>query len=207
MMSKEFIGLCAVAMTILSFLFYYYSITVGRTKPHVISWLAWSLTNFIVCIAQVSEGEVTGAFPSGLTGVCAVLIAVCAYNTTHKIRIYKGDWLCIVAMVCAFPLWYITDQPLWIVVILTAVDLLGFIPTFRKAHADPFSEPILFIVMMCCKHLLSTLALVNYSLTTAVFSISVGTTWFLMLALVTVRRYIIVQQRESNITARTTISS
>lgn len=45
----------------------------------------------------------------------------------------------------ALPLWYITTDPLWSVVILTTLDLLGFAPTSRKAYVHPYKAYLTFL--------------------------------------------------------------
>ena len=36
-------------------------------------------------------------------------------------------------------LWYVLEDPLWTVLVLTVVDSVGFIPTVRKSYHAPYS--------------------------------------------------------------------
>ena len=69
----------------------------------------------------------------------------------------------------ALPLWYLTHDPFWAVVILTLVDTLGFVPTFRKAYHKPYEEQLLLYVLMTIRNLVSIPALEHYSWTTVLF--------------------------------------
>ncbi len=91
----------------------------------------------------------------------------------------------------ALPLWYLTNDPLWAVLTLTTVDLLGFAPTFRKAWQQPFEEQLSFFVLMSAKYMISLFALAHYSLTTMAFPLSVAIACILFIIMVILRRGVV----------------
>ncbi len=66
----------------------------------------------------------------------------------------------------SLPFWYLTSDPLWAVIILTTVDVIGFGPTFRKAYNHPFEEQLTFYAIFVVRNVIAILALEQYSLTT-----------------------------------------
>lgn len=92
------------------------------------------------------------------------------------------------AAVSAVPLWYVTDDPLWAVVILTLVDLLGFGPTLRKAFHFPHEENLTFFGLFLLRNLLAILALEHYSVTTVLFPAAVALACLMLIVLILYRR-------------------
>jgi hypothetical protein len=96
--------------------------------------------------------------------------------------------LFFVSALSSLPLWYLTSDPLWAVVILTTVDVLGFGPTIRKAHRFPHSESVLFFALFAARNLLVIMALESYSVTTVLFPAAIAAACMLLMAMLTYRR-------------------
>lgn len=188
MISKELISAAAILVTFAMFLPYIRSIRQGRTKPHVFSWVIWALVTFVVFLAQLAGQAGVGAWAIGVSGMITVYIAWLAYARRADRTITRSDWGFLVAALSALPLWYLTADPLWAVVILTAVDLAGFGPTFRSAWARPFSEHAGFFALGALRNGLVLLALEHYSVTTALFPAAVGAGSIALVALILIRR-------------------
>jgi hypothetical protein len=88
----------------------------------------------------------------------------------------------------SLPFWYFTSDPLWAVVILTIVDVLGFGPTVRKAYAFPHSESLLFFALFTARNLIVIMALENYSVTTVLFPAVIAAACMLLITLIAYRR-------------------
>ncbi len=185
---KEALGLFAIALTIYAFSPYIRSIQKGETKPHVFSWILWGATTFIVFLAQYSDEGGAGAWPIGVSGLITLYVAGLAYVKKSDVTISKSDWVFFSIGVWSLPLWYITSDPLWAVVVLTFIDLVGFIPTFKKSYIRPHDEHLGFYVLMTARNFFSVLALQNYSLTTVLFPAAVGLAALLFVIMVIVRR-------------------
>jgi hypothetical protein len=187
-MYKELLSTIAIALTILAFLPYIRSIMQGKTKPHVFSWVIWGSTTFIVFLAQLADNGGAGAWPIGISGIITIYVALLAYSKKSDSTITKIDWLFFILAMTSLPLWYFTSQPLWAVVILTFVDVMGFGPTFRKAYSRPFEEQLMFFIIMTARNLISITALENYSLTTVLFPAVIAGTCLVFIVMVIHRR-------------------
>lgn len=188
---KEILSAVAIVLTFAAFVPYIRTINSGTTRPHVFSWVIWGATTFVVFLAQLEGKGGVGAWPIGVSGGITIFVAILAYVKRADITITKTDWLFFVSAMSSLPLWYLTSDPLWSVVVLTAVDVLGFGPTVRKAYRFPHSESLLFFALFTARNLLVILALENYSVTTVLFPAAIAAACALLIAMVTYRRHVL----------------
>jgi hypothetical protein len=188
MLNRELLSASAIALTLIGFFPYIRSIVNGVTKPHVFSWVIWGSTTFVVFLAQLEGRGGIGAWPIGVSGVITIFIAVLAFVKRGDIEITKTDWLFFAAAMSSLPLWYLTSNPLWAVVVLTVTDLLGFGPTVRKAYSFPHSEPVWFFALFAARNVIVVLALEHYSLTTVLFPAVIAFACMLLIAMIVFRR-------------------
>lgn len=181
----------AILLTFIAFVPYIRSILVGATKPHVFSWIIWGTTTFVVFFAQLEAKGGIGAWPIGVSGTITIFIAILAFIKRADISITKTDWLFFVAALTSLPFWYFTSNPLWAVVVLTVVDLLGFGPTIRKVYDFPHEESVSFFVLFIARNTFALLALEHYSTATVLFPLSVSMACLLLLVLVGYRRRVV----------------
>jgi hypothetical protein len=190
-MYKEFLSALAIVLTFAGFISYIRSILKDEIKPHVFSWVIWGSTTFIVFLAQLKDGGGAGAWPIGVSSLITIYVAGLAYLKKADISITKADWFFLLSTMLSLPLWYLTADPLWTVVILTAVDVFGFAPTLRKAYTHPFDEDRVFFTLFMVRNLIVILALEHYSLTTVLFPAVIAAVCLLLLIMITLRRKIL----------------
>jgi len=188
MFYKELLSAVAILLTFIAFFPYIRSIIKGTIKPHVFSWVIWGTTTFVVFLAQLKDSGGAGAWPIGVSGSIAIFIALLAYMKRADVIITKTDWLFFVSAMSSLPFWYFTSDPLWAVVILTTVDVLGFGPTVRKAYMLPHSESLLLFALFTARNLIVIMALENYSITTVLFPAAVAAACVLLMAMLVYRR-------------------
>ncbi len=189
-MYKDFLSLVAIALTFMAFFPYISSIRRGVTKPHVFSWIIWGATTFIVFLAQLSDKGGVGAWPIGFSGIISIYVAVLAYKKQSDSSITRTDLILFIFAMTSLPLWYLTSDPFWAVVILTLIDLVGFGPTFRKSYQNPFEEQLKFFVLMALRNVISIMALENISPTTLIFPGTMAVVCLIFIVMVIYRRRI-----------------
>lgn len=190
-MLKEIFSAIAIFITIASFLPYLISILRGQSKPHVFSWIIWSITTFVVFLAQLSDRGGAGAWPIGVSGIITIIVAWLAYRKKADITITLTDWLFLITALSALPFWYLTADPLSAVLILTTVDMLGFGPTLRKAYQYPYDEQALFYFLFAVRNGIAIAALENYSITTILFPAATGIGCVVLVAIIGYNRHIL----------------
>ncbi|PXW82557.1 hypothetical protein C8R34_13151 [Nitrosomonas sp. Nm84] len=188
MLHKEILSVIAIVLTLTAFVPYIRAIFDGAIKPHVFSWVIWGATTFLIFLAQLEDKGGVGAWPIGVSGSITIFIACLAYIKRADVTITKTDWLFFVAALSSLPLWYLTSDPLWAVVSLTIVDVLGFGPTVRKAYYFPHSESLLFFGLFTVRNLLVMMALENHSVTTLLFPAIIAAVCVLLMMMIAYRR-------------------
>lgn len=171
---KAIAGAAALVLTLYAFYPYLRDILRGRVQPHVFSWVIWAVTTLSVAVAQLAAGGGRGAWIVGVSGLLSLLVATLAWFKRGDSAITRADWLFFVAALSALPLWAVTADPLSAVIVLTTVDLLGFGPTIRKAHAAPHAESLPFFAIFLVRNVLVVCALDEVSWTTALFPLAIA---------------------------------
>jgi hypothetical protein len=166
---KELLGTLAVIISIAAFVPYIRSILQGTTKPHVFSWIIWGSTTFIVFLAQFADKGGAGTWSIGISGLITFYVAWLAYQKKSDSSATRSDWFFFTMAMLAIPFWYLTSNPLSAVLLLTAIDIIGYLPTLRKAYAKPFEEQTLLYNVISVRNLIAITALEHYSLATVLF--------------------------------------
>ena len=190
-MYKPLLGAIGIGLTFFAYLPYIRSIVQGKTRPHVFSWVIWGTSTCIVFLAQLTDKGGAGAWVIGVSGIISIYVAILAYLKRSDSTITRIDWLFFILAMTSLPLWYLTSDPLWAVVLLTTVDVLGFGPTFRRAYIHPFEEQLMFYVIMAVRNLIVVLALENYSLTTVLFPATIAVVCLIFSLVVVSRRRVV----------------
>lgn len=144
MFYKETFSLIAIAITLAAFIPYIREIFRGTIRPHIFSWVIWGVTTLLIFLAQLEDNGGAGTWPIGVSASITIFIAYLAYVKRADVTITRADWLFFIVALLSLPLWYWTADPLWAVILLTAIDVAGFGPTVRKAYQFPYSESLLF---------------------------------------------------------------
>lgn len=192
MFYKELMSAVAIVLTLIAFFPYIRAIIQGAIKPHVFSWIIWGSTTFVVFLAQLEGKAGVGAWPIGVSGIITIFIALLAYIKRSDITITRTDLLFFVTAMTSLPFWYFTSDPLWAVVILTTVDVLGFGPTVRKAYVFPQTESLLFFAVFSVRNIIVIIALENYSVTTVLFPAVIATACIALIVMISYRRHVLV---------------
>lgn len=188
---KEVLSAAAITLTLMAFFPYMLSILKGQIKPHVFSWVIWGTTTFVVFLAQLEGKGGVGAWPIGVSGIITIFIAFLAFIKRSDITITRTDWIFFTLAMTSIPFWYFTSDPLWAVIILTTVDVLGFGPTVRKAYETPHSESLLFFALFAIRNFIVIMALESHSVTTVLFPAAIAVACILLMVVVVYRRHVL----------------
>ncbi len=168
---KETIGLIAAVLSIVGYIPYIRDIITKKTKPHAFTWVVWTAVAFIVGFAQLAAGAGWGAIHNIVVGfVCLVIVFFALRNKDKDIR--KIDVVFFIGALAAIPLWLATKDPLYSIILLTAIDLAAVIPTVRKTWRHPSSETLSSYVIAGIKYFISLGALTVYGLSTLLYPVA-----------------------------------
>lgn len=188
---KPVFSIIAIALTLIAFIPYIRAILNDTVKPHVFSWIIWGATTLLIFLAQLEDKGGAGTWPIGVSAGITIFIAYLAYLKRADVSITRTDWLFFISALSTLPLWYLTSDPLWAVVLLTAIDVVGFGPTVRKVYHFPYSESLLFFALFTVRNTLVMLALENLSVTTLLFPAVMAAVCVFLIALISYRRRVL----------------
>lgn len=191
---KTLIGIIAIGIAIISYIPYFRDIFSGKTKPHAFSWLVWGVLNAIVFVGQVSDGDGAGSWVVGFTAAVTLSIFVLSLRFGEK-DIKAFDWFCLIGAGVSLLPWLVTNDPLLSVILVTIIDILGFVPTIRKSYNKPHQETLVTYVLSTVKYLLAIVALQNYSWVTVLFPLAMVVVHIFFVALLIIRRNQITPQK------------
>ena len=184
---KEILGALAVLLAVVQAVPYIRDILRGKTRPHLYTYLIWSIVTAIAFFGQVVAGGGPGAWTTGVMAVLTIVVlCLCFKYGTDDITLLDGIFL-IGAAVAIVP-WWLTNDPLYSVVLATIIDVLAFFPTIRKTFRDPGSETLISFVLNLVRHPLSIVALTTLSVTTVIYPASLFVMNGLLVAVILLRR-------------------
>ena len=174
MSPKEIIGGLAVMVGMIAQGLYLWHIFRRTIKPHIFSWVIWGLLGLIGFAAQVAANAGPGCWAMGVSSALCLVIASAGLFYGEK-SITRGDWICFILLLSAIPAWMATNNPLWAVIIVSAIDTGAFYPTFRKSWMAPHQESAASFLLYALQTLLSLAALESFTWTTALYPATILT--------------------------------
>jgi len=157
-MYRDAIGVVAALLSIAGLSPYIRDAFRRRTRPHLFTWIIWSVMTWIAFAAQVSGGGGPGAWATGISALlCLPIVIVALFDGEKEIR--PLDWMSLAAALLAGIAWAINHDPTVSVVLVSFIDAVGFVPTIRKSIHRPEQETLANYVLSGAKHALSIVAL------------------------------------------------
>ena len=190
-LDKPLLSMLATVLTVLAYLPYIRSILSGHTRPHVFTWIIWSLATGTAFFAVLETGGGAGAWPIGFSCAVSLFVAWQAFIKRTDITITHTDWLLFFAALAAIPLWLVANDPLWAVILITLIELLGFGPTMRKTWFQPHSESMSFLMILIVRNTLIIAALDRLTLATVLFPAAAAVACGVLVAIMIWRRPLI----------------
>ncbi len=165
---KLVLAAVAALLGVLSYVPYVRSIVRGDTKPHPYTWLIWTLTTGTAAFGAWYGGGGYG----GLTLVLWTVLTFCIFLFSLKYgtkNVTKSDIALLALALLSIFVWWQLHSPLLSVLMVTAIDAFGYIPTFRKSLKEPWSESVFSWFLFLCTASFSLLALTHYNVLTVTY--------------------------------------
>lgn len=164
-------GLCGVGLATLSLLPYFIATVKGTNRPHIFTWIIWSLLTGQAFAVQYAGGAGPGGWATGATFFFCVLILLVSVRNGEKTKT-RADWACFLLALLGIPVWLATDSLSMAAVWVVVIDGLAYIPTMRKAWNRPWEEMVFTHVTANIKHVASLLGMTAYSMATAFYPVA-----------------------------------
>lgn len=177
----------AALISICNLIYYISTVVKGKTKPHMYTWLIWGIITIIAATGQITDHGGVGSYFTLIVAFNCFIIATLAFFKGEK-NIAPTDKWCLGFCFLALLLWPITKIPLLSIVIVTLIDLTGFIPTIRKSYNKPHEENLISFSVYIITFSIGILALENYSFLTLLYPATITIATFCVVIMLTIRR-------------------
>ncbi len=165
---KLFLATFASILVVFSYIPYFRDIFAKKTKPHLYTWLIWTVTQGTAAVALIYGGGKFGSISLIVGTVLVLAISTLSFRYGTK-NITRNDTILLVVAFFAIIIWWILKSPLLSVIMITIIDVIGFIPTIRKSYTEPYSETISFWIMMIIIDILSIVSNAQYNFLTVTY--------------------------------------
>lgn len=167
------------------------SILKGQTKPHLYTWLVFTILTAIAFLAQIQEDGGAGAWATGIATLACAINTILALLHFGEKTITKSDTLSLAASVIAIIPWVFTKDPLLSVVLASLINAVGMYPTLRKSFHKPYDEHLFSYGLVTISVALSLCALSHMSWTTILYPLVMALTNTSLILLCLWRRHVL----------------
>jgi len=187
---KTIFAIASALVGVYAFFPYIRDIFSLKTKPHTYTWLVWAITQGTAVAGLIYGGGGIASLWLIVALLFVVVIFIFSLKRGTK-NITKFDTLVLIAALSAIVVWWQLDNPLAAVLMVSAIDLLGYIPSLRKTFVNPWSETMSSWIAFSVADALSIFALTEYNLLTTPYLAAFTFGSILMLAVILVRRPVV----------------
>lgn len=170
MFEKEIIAGLAALLAVFGNVPYMRAVVRGEVRPHPYTWFIGSIVSCTVFFGQVVKGAGIGALPTAAAELFTIGIFLLSLKYGFK-GIRRSDHVLLAVALLGLVPWYVTHDPTWSVIIAVSIDVVSFIPTFRKTWHEPRSEHQMLFSMNVLRHALMLLSLEAYNVATTLHSV------------------------------------
>lgn len=134
-------AILAAVITVAGNVFYARDTVRGRTQPNRVTWSLWALAPMIAFAAELVQHAGLNALLTFAVGFGPLLVVGASFlDPKAYARLTGFDAACGLLSLAALAGWALTRRGDVAIALSVLSDLLGAVPTLRKARTDPGSE-------------------------------------------------------------------
>ncbi|OGZ67301.1 MAG: hypothetical protein A3D34_00860 [Candidatus Staskawiczbacteria bacterium RIFCSPHIGHO2_02_FULL_33_16] len=173
-----------------AFLPYLRDILVKKTKPHAYTWLIWTITQG-VALAGLLYGKGGWGSLSFFIMTAFVFITFLVSLKYGTRNITKFDTTILIIALLSIIVWRQMQNPLLAVFIVSAIDFLGYLPSFRKTFEEPWTETVTSWLVFSFTNILIIFSLSEYNFLTLTYLITITIGNIILITICLIRRQVI----------------
>jgi hypothetical protein len=185
---KTIISIVATIIGLASYVPYLTGTLRGTIKPNPASWMVWGILAAVAFAGQLVSGGGIGTLITGTSAFASFFVMAFAMRGKGSRQLSQLDWTCLGASALAVAMWPIANSPLLSVALVSAVTLVGYIPTYAKSYARPHEENVSMYLVGIIKYVMAAIALSQYSAVTLLYPVVVVIANTALLTLMGLRR-------------------
>lgn len=171
MLGAEFL-IFAVVLRVLAGFDYLRATLKGNAQPNPVTWFFWGLAPLIAFFGQIQHGIEPTAWMTLALSIGPLLIFIISVTKKGaRWRIGLFDILCGISAAIGLALWYITSDPTMALLFSILADILGGLPTVRKAYLKPDSEKALPYLLSVSSMIITLTTIHSWHFTNYIFPV------------------------------------
>ncbi len=144
--TKTILGFIPLLLAVPSYGYYIHRVYRHGVKPHMYSWLIWSILAGVGFVGQLSDNAGPGAWNTGITVVGCFSIFIVSIKHGQR-KLTQLDKLLLTIAVFAVLVLLVSENYVISTLMAVVAALIGFALTFIKAFKKPNEEtPVTFFV-------------------------------------------------------------
>jgi hypothetical protein len=184
---KTVCGVIATLISMASYIPYLRDLFARKTQPHTYTWLIWTILQITGTVAMFSTGAGIGAMALAVGSVFCIFIFILSLKYGTK-NITVFDTICLIGALAAIGVYLFLHNPILSVILISLIDFVGFLPTLRKAYAEPYSETLSMFALGVVWSGFNLIAISTYSISTTLYPACIMFANGLCAALLWIRR-------------------
>ena len=190
------LGIASAVVNTIGLVPYLRDIFRHKTKPERATWWIWLALGLIAFFAQLAAGARWSTLLTAASilavGTIAVLSLRYGYGTFRR-----KDFIALSIALIGVVLWQLTDAPLIALLIVIAIDGIGYSLTLLKSWKAPNTETLSSWLLATIATALSVLAVGDWDFTKLIYPVFLFLTNSVLVWILVYRRSILVQNREN----------
>lgn len=183
---KLIFAIVATIIAVIAFVPYITDTLKGKTQPHVYTWLVFLLAQGLAAAGVWYGGGHWGTLEiTAGTGLILIVFILSLFYGTKNIT--KFDTIALVICLGAMVIWWQLHNPALAVGVVTFIDVVGYVPTIRKAYQEPGSETITTWLAFFFGNLFFIAALKQYNFLTLSFVVATSVANLVLISIISAR--------------------
>ena len=176
-----------ILLSLGAFFHYYYSILQWKTKPHIYTWLIFSLSLGTAYIIQLQNGGGYGSYVTLVEFLWCLVVLLLGSKYGEK-NISTSDTLCLVLALLALFLYLNFRLAVISTMLVITIDILAIIPTYRKSYMKPYEETIVLYLISAWIYVFAIMWLATYEFATFWYPLAIMVTDIIFVLFILIRR-------------------
>ncbi len=163
---RDALGLLSVALAVLAAVIYIAQTLRGDVRPHPLSWFLFGVLSLTGYLVQRDEGARQGSWTLlAMTIISFLFVAVSVARGERSFS--RTEWAFVAAAGAVFALYMFSRDANVAAALTTAVDALGYGPTFRRGWSFPRKDSVTSFAINAAKFVPSLMAMDPISFATS----------------------------------------
>jgi hypothetical protein len=163
---RDALGILSVALAVLAAVIYIVQTLRGDVRPHPLSWFLFGVLSLTGYLVQRDQGARQGSWTLlAMTVICFLFVAVSVARGERTFS--RTEWAFVAAAGAVFVLYLFTRDANVAAAMTTAIDALGYGPTFTRGWSFPRKDSVTSFAINGAKFVPSLMAMDPISFATS----------------------------------------